>query len=279
MDNSTAIIGRTNRILRGPEAALVAANIPYYLVGKSGFWNAEEVRGAVSYLNACLYPANHVISGMLRTGFHPTKFLPRQKLASRFKELKADDDKVSFWNLLTKEPRSLVDPRNLDAVQNFVSFVHGLSRYRDQTPDVALKQILGLLKVGDYYSDDEPDNSPLENLSDLVKLAQKHRTVKEFIDYCRRATAAGKTKRGVAVGTCHSVKGLEFNTVYFIGVSEGVLPHAKSTDLESERCVYFVGCSRAEHKLVISYTGQPSAILKETNATNRVENNSDLRPL
>ena len=261
--NSTAIIARTNRLLREPEAALVAANIPYYLVGKSGFWNSEEIRGAVSYLNACLYPANHVVSGMLRTNFHPTKFLPRTKLAARFKELKANDETVSYWNLLAKEPRSLVDPRNLDAVQNFVQFVHSLTRYRDLSAKDALRSVLGALKVGDHYANDEPDNSPLENIQDLVKLSEKHNTIKDFTDYCRRATAAGKNRKGVAVGTCHSVKGLEFNSVYFIGVSDGIVPHAKSTDLEGEKAVYFVGCSRAERKLTISYTGVPSPFLKK----------------
>lgn len=273
MDKSVAIIARTNRLLREPEGALVAANIPYYLVGKSGFWNSEEVRAAVNYLNACLFPANHIISGILRTSFHPTKFMPRQKLAQKFKEMKEADDKVSYWNLLTKEPRSLVEPRNLDAVQNFVSFIHSLSRYRDLDAASALKSVLGLLKVGDYYAEDEPDNSPLENLSDLLKLAAKYRSVKEFTDYCRRATAAGKKHSGVAVGTCHSVKGLEFDSVYFVGVSEGILPHAKSTDLEEEKSIYFVGCSRAAKKLVISYSGIPSVFLKkEKNETNQPRN-------
>ena len=109
--------------------------------------------------------------------------------------------------------------------------------------------------------------------SDLLKLAAKYRSVKEFTDYCRRATAAGKKHSGVAVGTCHSVKGLEFDSVYFVGVSEGILPHAKSTDLEEEKSIYFVGCSRAAKKLVISYSGIPSVFLKkEKNETNQSSN-------
>src|ERR1035438_4186169 len=139
MDKTVAIIARTNRALREPEGALVSANVPYYLIGKSGFWNAEEIRAAINYLSASIFPANYVISGILRTGFHPTKFLPRAKLAARLKQIKTDDDSVSYWNLLKSEPRSLVDPRNLKAVQNFVQFLHSLSRYRDLTPADALK--------------------------------------------------------------------------------------------------------------------------------------------
>ena len=189
--NSTAILARTNRALREPESALVAANIPYHLIGKSGYWAAAEVRAALSYLGAVLYPANHFLSGMLRTDFHPTKFLPRVKLAARFKEIKATDEKVSYWELLTREPGTLVDPKNLDAVSNFVQFVGSLSRYRGLTPDKALRELLGALKVGDYYSEIETiDNDPLANLSDLVKLAARYGTIKEFLDYAREGTAA-----------------------------------------------------------------------------------------
>ena len=263
MDKSVAILARTNRALMLFEQALSSANIPYHLVGRSGFFAQPEIQGAVAYLNACIFPANYVISTILRTDFHPTKFLPRAKLQSRFKEIKETDPEVSYWKLMCEEPRTLVEPKNLESLTNFVHFLHGLSRYRDLPPQEALKTILGLLKVGDYYAEIEsPDSDPLENLSELLKMAGKHRTIKEFLDYVRRATAASKSKKGVALATVHSAKGLEWNTVYFVGVQEGILPHAKSDDLQGEQNVWFVGCSRAEQKLVVTYSGNPSPFLK-----------------
>jgi superfamily I DNA/RNA helicase len=245
------------------EAALSAAEIPFHYVNKSGFFSQPEIQAAIAYLGACLFPANYLISGMLRSDFHPTKFLPRTKLAARFKELKATDDQVSYWTLITKEPRTLVEPRNLEALQHFSQFVHSLSRYRDLSAADALKQVLGALKVGDHYTEFEAvDNDPLQNLSDLVKLAAKHNTVKDFLDFTRRVQAASRKRTGVMLATVHSFKGMEADHVYVVGCQEGLMPHAKATDRQEESNIFFTACSRPKTKLVLTYSGNPSVFLK-----------------
>ena len=265
MDKTTAILARTNRALREPEQALVAANVPYYLVGRSGFWNAEEVKSVLSYVSASLYPADYTISGMLRSGFHPVKFLPKTKLQARLKELKEADDSVSYWKLLTQEPHTLVENRNLDALRNFTQFVHSLSRYKSLPAGEAIKQILISLRAIDHYSEyeDTPDNSPVENLADLVKIAARHQTIKDFLDFTRRASAASKKRVGVALSTIHGAKGLQWGNVYLVACQEGILPHTKATDLDGERNAYFVACSRAERELIITYSGRPSIFLEK----------------
>ena len=262
--NSTAVLSRTNRGLASVEQALSAADIPFHYINRSGFFAQSEIQSCLAYLGACLFPANYIISGMLRSDFHPTKFLPRTKIASKFKELKESDKDISYWTLITKEPRTLVELKNLEALQHFSQFVHSLSRYRDLSASEALKSVLGALKVGEHFAgQDSIDNDPVGNLVELTKLAAKHSTIKEFLDYTRRSSAASKSKKGVALSTIHSAKGLEFSTVFMVQCSEGILPHSKSTDLDEERAIYFVGCSRPEHRLVISYTGNPSPFLKK----------------
>jgi len=261
--DSCAILSRTNRGLAAVEQALSAAEIPFHYINRAGFFSQPEIQISLAYLGSCLFPANYLISGMLRGDFWPTKFLPRSKIAARFKELKANDPDVSYWALITKEPRTLVEQKNLEALQHFAQFVHSLSRYRDLPAAEALKQVLGALKVGDHFADQETiDNDPLANLADLVKLAGKYRTIKEFLDFTRRVAAASRSRRGVGLGTVHSGKGLEWKTVYFIGVQEGLLPHSKATDLTEERNIFFVGCSRAERRLIITFSGAPSPFLK-----------------
>ena len=262
--DTIAILARTNRALSGVEMALSAAEVPFYYVNRSGFFSQPEIKAVLAYLGASHFPANYLISGMLHSDFHPTKYLPRTKLASRFKELKSADEQVSYWTLMTKEPRTLVDPKNLEALQHFTQFVHSLSRYRDLGAVEALKQVLGALKVGDHYAEFESiDNDPIQNLATLVKMAEKHRSVKEFLDFCRRVTAASKKKAGIALATCHAAKGMEYHTVYLIGCQEGLMPHSKSDDPQGEANVFFVGCSRAERQLVITYSGVASPYIKE----------------
>ena len=79
--------------------------------------------------------------------------------------------------------------------------------------------------------------------------------------------------KAVRAGTMHAMKGLEFQAVAVIGVEQGLVPapaavtperedaavHAQ--DLQRERCVLFVACTRARDHLYVSGTGEPSVFL------------------
>lgn len=253
-----AILSRTNLGLRPFEEALSEAGVKYYLLSKSGFWAQPEVRSALAYLSCAVYPSNAAILGAITAPFWPAKYLPKSKLRARLKELGSKE--VSYWTLLTKEPEQLVDQKNLESLRNFVSFVHGLQRCVGY-PD-SIKRIFLELKAWDYYAEDESvDNSPVDNLNELVKIGEKRGKLKDFLDYARKASAASKRKTGVALATCHAAKGMEFDHVYFSGCSEGVIPHIKSTDFDSERNIFYVGCSRAAKKLTLTFSGNPSIFL------------------
>jgi superfamily I DNA/RNA helicase len=78
---------------------------------------------------------------------------------------------------------------------------------------------------------------------------------------------------GVRAGTMHAMKGLEFRAVAVIGVEEGVVPDpatiatddgdplARAQNVQRERCVLFVACTRARDHLYVSHTGEPSPLL------------------
>jgi len=57
--------------------------------------------------------------------------------------------------------------------------------------------------------------------------------------------------------TLHQAKGLEFKAVFVVGVEEGILPHSRSIDdpysLEEERRLFYVGVTRAQEKLYITW--------------------------
>jgi superfamily I DNA/RNA helicase len=78
---------------------------------------------------------------------------------------------------------------------------------------------------------------------------------------------------GVRAGTMHAMKGLEFRAVAVIGVEEGVVPDpatvttddgdplSRAQNLQRERCVLFVACTRARDHLYVSHAGEPSPLL------------------
>src|ERR1035438_5711693 len=79
--------------------------------------------------------------------------------------------------------------------------------------------------------------------------------------------------QGVRAGTMHAMKGLEFQAVAVIGVEQGLVPDpaavtpasedavSHAQDLQRERCVLFVACTRARDHLYVSGTGEPSMFL------------------
>jgi superfamily I DNA/RNA helicase len=85
--------------------------------------------------------------------------------------------------------------------------------------------------------------------------------------------AASGKRDAVRVGTMHGMKGLEFQAVAVVGIAEGAVPApsavtsaaadpvAHAHDLQRERCVLFVACTRARDHLYVSYSEVPSAFL------------------
>ena len=70
------------------------------------------------------------------------------------------------------------------------------------------------------------------------------------------------TLPGVALATLHAAKGLEWKKVYLAGVNADILPWG-SQPAEEERRLFYVGVTRAQQSLVISYYGVPSPFLAE----------------
>ncbi|MGH3264670.1 MAG: 3'-5' exonuclease, partial [Trebonia sp.] len=82
----------------------------------------------------------------------------------------------------------------------------------------------------------------------------------------------------IRAGTMHAMKGLEFQAVAVVGVDRGLVPDpatltpeaedlaAHAQDLQRERCLLFVACTRARDHLYVSWAGQPSAFLPAVEA-------------
>ena len=71
------------------------------------------------------------------------------------------------------------------------------------------------------------------------------------------------TLPGVTLATLHAAKGLEWNQLFLIGVSDGVLP--MGNDLNEERRLFYVGVTRAKQRIQITYAGKPSVFLEQFN--------------
>ena len=91
-------------------------------------------------------------------------------------------------------------------------------------------------------------------------------------DLLRRGRPNAADSLSLNLMTIHLAKGLEFDRVFIVGASEGLLPHERSfktsAELEEERRLMYVAMTRARRELLISFYGLPSRFLSEIPAAN-----------
>jgi DNA helicase-2/ATP-dependent DNA helicase PcrA len=103
-----------------------------------------------------------------------------------------------------------------------------------------------------------------ESLNALMGLAEEapaSTTLKQFVTDLleRQAGQHEPTMSAVTLATLHSAKGLEWDSVHIVGLSEGLLPitYAKGLEaIDEERRLFYVGVTRARKKLSLSWAAE-----------------------
>ena len=88
-------------------------------------------------------------------------------------------------------------------------------------------------------------------------------------DLCR-AAGKGWESGAVQLMTLHGSKGLEFPAVFLAGVKEGTLPlesKGRTTDMEEERRLFYVGMTRAREELLLTTSPELSCFLQDLPAS------------
>ncbi len=116
--------------------------------------------------------------------------------------------------------------------------------------------------------------SRVENLKELVNAAAaaegRGETLAEFLDRAALVSEADDydERARVTLLTLHCAKGLEFSTVYLVGLEEGLFPHKLSTqtaaDIEEERRLCYVGMTRAKDQLILTWARQRRSFGQES---------------
>jgi len=269
-DVDAACLSRTNRGLADIENALSVAGIKYKLLGKCGFYQQAEIKLVCAYLQCILNPLDHSVLAALRGPFHVTKYIKKKELADELKnKQKSDPNKPTIWYLMNRHVSP--DPNQARALNTFTQFIMTLGRHRDQSASDVVKKVIQELRAVEHYQEEgDPDNYPVENLGELVKTSKRFGSLKDFMDYIRKVSAATRSKKAFTLSTIHGAKGLQWNKVLVASVNDGVLPHSKG-DLEEEKNLYFIACSRPERELHVLYHGIPSPFIKVKKSEESVE--------
>lgn len=246
-----AVLYRTNGQSRVFEEAFLKENIPFKIVGSYFFYNRKEIKDLISYMH--LIYNNNDDASLERVINVPKRGIGNKTIDRLRTEAKISD--TSMFSVIT-EGREL----------NFKNLILELTEISKNTDLVGL--VDAILDKSGLKADLLEQNSleseiKLENLEEFksIALGFQERGIFSLEDFLENISLVSdrneykEVENGVNLMTLHSAKGLEFNDVFLVGMEEGVFPHNRSfeseSDLEEERRLCYVGITRAKEKLWI----------------------------
>lgn len=277
--NQVAVLYRNRSLKAEIERELIDYNIPYYVFGDKSFYQKAEVKDAIALLRFIFHPWDSIAGlrvlkassmrvspksakeAMSKSGINVSEFLRLQsekRLKTKKKgqtepDLTASALKISPFIKISKMLRDCVDYGD-DPV-----FIRDVIA---KIWDIYLKP--GFENKNDKNTDSnfESDNK-LENVQQVFKrfkeALEENKKISEIIEDLQMQVENNAdlvdSKNKVQLLTMHASKGLEYENVYIIGL-DNITTHGKEEkydEIEESRRVLYVGMTRAQKKLSISY--------------------------
>jgi superfamily I DNA/RNA helicase len=262
-----AVFYRTNAQSRVLEDTLVRAEIAYQVIGGTKFYERAEIKDAIAYLTVLVNPQD--VGAFTRIVNSPRRGIGSTSL-SRVLAF-ANTMGMSIWDAAS-DPEQVpgLGPAAVKALRRFMGTMHVLRERADSKAPISalLKETLqetGYLEALEAERTIEAQGR-LENLEELVNVAVEYDatdsqepSLAEFLQQVALvadADARSDDEGLVTLMTLHNAKGLEYPIVFMIGCEEGVFPHSRALDeggLEEERRLCYVGITRAERDLYLTY--------------------------
>jgi DNA helicase-2/ATP-dependent DNA helicase PcrA len=267
-----AVLYRTNAQSRSLEEAFLRYNIPYKIVGGTRFYERREIKDAMAYLRFVYQPDDIVSFGRIINlpprGLGDTSLA---RLESWRQGARSDLDRsteIPVMSLLeacrNADRCPGLQPRAVNALQNFAILIDGLRAEAQKTPVGPLLNLV-IKRSGylDYLDDGSiPAADRIENVKELLSVAESYNevTLEGFLEEIALISDVdnySQSSDAVTLMTLHAAKGLEFPVVFIPGMEEGIFPHSRSLfdteQMEEERRLCYVGMTRARERLILLY--------------------------
>jgi superfamily I DNA/RNA helicase len=229
-----AILYRSNTQAPPIEDALRMSQVPYQIIGGQKFYDKKEVKDLMSYLFVILNSADQMALHFVELINKFKKKFQENTLAENITSLIEEIEYLKFIDKQYDNPSQCERRRN-----DVMYFIESANRFTNYFKENANLQTF----VERLLLQDSQDKDDLDEDSDV-------------------------RKNEVTLMTYHSSKGLEFKIVFMIGVEEETLPHKKTIingeDISEERRLCYVGITRAQEKLFMTYCKNRKLYGKET---------------
>ena len=289
----TAVFYRTNAQSRALEKALNDRRIPSVIFGGMRFWDRKEIKDVLAYLRLLANEKDD--AAYLRVINTPPRAIGKTTVENILERERNGEG--SFWDNLLAEVNS--GSRSAIKLKGFTDLVQGWKALlaAGETPlPILAERIINevgykeFLRKEDELTADERIGNLDEMVNAIREFDEEHpgATLDAFLQDISLLTDADKkvdnSKGQVTLMTIHMAKGLEFNTVHIAGCDEEIFPLIRASatmsgaemneQMEEERRLFYVGCTRAEKKLYLYHAERrffqgnirpfaPSRFLKE----------------
>ena len=289
-----AILYRTNAQSRAIEDALRKRDIPYRIYGGLSFYQRKEIKDLLAYMRLIVNPKDE--ESLKRVINFPPRGIGQATLDKLI--IGAKNNGISIFETVQNAPKLnlSINAGTLKKLESFANLILSLQieNQNSNAFEISDKVTKKSGLVLELKKDGTPEGvSKIENIEELLngirdfvegqkELAGATGSLSEFLEDVALATDFDNEKESdsdsVYLMTIHLSKGLEFPVVFIVGLEEDLFPSALSlntrSELEEERRLFYVAMTRAEQRVVLTYTlsryrwgklvdAEPSRFIKE----------------
>lgn len=278
-NNQFAILYRTNAQSRIIEEQLRRNNIPYKVFGGLSFYQRKEIKDFIAYLRVATNPRDE--EAIKRVINYPRRGIGDSTIQKALEY--ANENQITLWEAIHHQE---ILGRAASAVRLFVNMMKACIEQANTANAYAAAMYIGKASgLLDALKEDKTQDGigRLENVNALLDGIQEYiendeanedepeeRNLSAYLQTISLLTDQDEEIKNldfVTLMSVHAAKGLEFHTVYIVGMEENLFPSFMSMSdpdqVEEERRLFYVAITRAKRQLMISYAsmryqfGQP----------------------
>ncbi len=259
------IIYRLHSQSRTFEEECKLKNIPYRVMGSMDFYERREIKDVIAYLKVVCNPLDQV--SLLRIINFPYRSIGEKTIANWMDTVQ--NFSLSLWQVLRNELLS-------DAKSPLKDLVEGVTKAQAMlqkkcTAEEMMQFIVNEFHLEDYFAKDKKyGKNKQQNVDELLVAVNYYckdaqdKSLSSYLEHISLFSSSHETKHQierVQLMTIHASKGLEFDHVFVVGVTNSLYPLKRALQEdpkseEEERRMFYVATTRAKKQLIYSYPGK-----------------------
>ncbi len=253
-----AVLYRTNAQSRVFEQMFTRNSLRYRLIGGQRFYDRAEIKDLIAYLKLIYQPSDTI-------SFRRVVNVPKRGLGEvsvgKFLAWQGGSGLNVLDALVRADDCAELTSRARKTLSQLGRVLSEISKLAStESPDRIIEEIMRRFDYGGYLDDGtERGEERCQNVDELISMAKEYGDLASFLEEVALVSGADAVNDDDAVTlmTLHAAKGLEYPVVFMVGMEDGLFPSARSSlepaAAEEERRLCYVGMTRAQEKLVLSY--------------------------